>query len=248
MNQPQSEYDSIAEAYKNSKQLSFRKYVEEYTLFAILGEIQGATVLDLACGEGFYTRKIKQAGAAKITGVDISAEMIQLAQKEERLRPVGCHYLHQNVAELALSASVDLVVAMYLLNYAQSKEELLRFVQVAYNHLRAGGRFVGCNDNVQMLPRGTISYAQYGLTKESAKDPQEGDPIVYTMTNEDGTQFSFNNFLSQSRDLSMGLSGKLASLRFNGSAPFCTHPNSMIPFGMTLWLVPRSLAFRATKP
>ena len=130
MNQPQSEYDSIAEAYKNSKQLSFRKYVEEYTLFAILGEIQGATVLDLACGEGFYTRKIKQAGAAEITGVDISAEMIQLAQKEERLRPVGCHYLHQNVAELALSASVDLVVAMYLLNYAQSKEELLRFVQV----------------------------------------------------------------------------------------------------------------------
>lgn len=247
MNQPQSEYDSIAEAYKNSKQLSFRKYVEEYTLFAILGEIQGATVLDLACGEGFYTRKIKQAGAAKITGVDISAEMIQLAQKEERLRPVGCHYLHQNVAELALSASVDLVVAMYLLNYAQSKEELLRFVQVAYNHLRAGGRFVGCNDNVQMLPRGTISYAQYGLTKESAKDPQEGDPIIYTMTNEDGTQFSFNNFYLKAETYQWAFQ-EAGFSAFQWVGPLLHPSQQHDPFWHDFMARPPVIGFRAAKP
>ena len=37
-----------------------------------------------ACGEGFYTRRIKQAGAAEVTGVDISAAMIQLTEEEEQ--------------------------------------------------------------------------------------------------------------------------------------------------------------------
>lgn len=56
---PESEYDAIAGAYKDSKQLSFRQYIEEYTLFEMLGDISGEKVLDLACGEGFYTRKLK---------------------------------------------------------------------------------------------------------------------------------------------------------------------------------------------
>ncbi|MCY4545992.1 MAG: hypothetical protein OXD39_12205 [Gemmatimonadetes bacterium] len=63
MTQPaESEYDAIAGAYKDSKQLSFRKYIEEYTLFETLGDIGGVKALDLACGEGFYTRKLKLAG------------------------------------------------------------------------------------------------------------------------------------------------------------------------------------------
>ena len=169
------EYDGIAEAYRDSKQLSFRKYIEEYTFFEILGDIRGATVLDLACGEGFYTRKIKRAGAAEVTGVDLSAEMIKLAEEEERVRPLGCKYLNRDVAQLDMVESVDVVVAMYLLNYARTKEELLNFVQVAYNRLGSGGRFVGFNDNVQHVPRGTISFAQYGFDKVCTPSPQEGD-------------------------------------------------------------------------
>ena len=139
MSQSKNEYDGIAEAYRDSKQLSFRKYIEEYTFFEILGDIRGATVLDLACGEGFYTRKIKRAGAAEVTGVDLSAEMIKLAEEEERIRPLGCKYLNRDVAQLDMVESVDVVVAMYLLNYASTKEELLNFVQVAYNRLELGG-------------------------------------------------------------------------------------------------------------
>ena len=54
--QTDSEYDAIAGAYNDSMQLSFRKYIEEYTLFETPGDIDGVTALDLACGEGFYTR------------------------------------------------------------------------------------------------------------------------------------------------------------------------------------------------
>ena len=74
-----AQYDAIAEAYQDSKQLPFRKAIERYTLFDALGNIDGMKVLDLACGEGFYTRLLKRAGAAAVTGVDVSAEMIRLA-------------------------------------------------------------------------------------------------------------------------------------------------------------------------
>lgn len=194
MSQSKNEYDDIAEAYRDSKQLSFRKYLEEYSLFEMLGEVQGQRVLDLACGEGFYTRKIKQAGAAEVTGVDISAEMIRLAEAEEKHCPLGCRYINRDVAELELGEPVDFVVAMYLLNYAKTKEELLRFCQVSYNALRLGGRFVGVNDNVRNPPNGAVSFATYGFEKECASSPKEGDVILYKLVNEDGQQFEFKNF------------------------------------------------------
>lgn len=191
----ENQYDAIAEAYKNSKQLPFREYIEAHTLFEILGHIRGATVLDLACGEGFYTRKVKQAGARAVTGVDISAEMIKLAEEEERARPLGCAYLHRDAADLDLGEQVDLVVAMYLLNYAKTPAELLRFVEVAHRSLRPGGRFVGFNDNVQNVPQGTVSFPQYGFDKTcTGVPPQEGDVILYRVKNEDGTAFEFENY------------------------------------------------------
>ena len=194
MAQAKNEYDDIAEAYRGSKQLSFRKYLEEYSLFEMLGNVRGKSVLDLACGEGFYTRKIKQAGASEVTGVDISAEMIRLAEEEERDRPLGCNYLNRDVAEFNPSEPVDVVVAMYLLNYAKTREELLRFCQVSYNALRSGGRFVGVNDNVRNVPNGTVSFAKYGFEKECASPPKEGDVILYKLVNEDRQQFEFKNF------------------------------------------------------
>ncbi len=195
----ESEYDAIADAYKDSKQLSFRKYIEEYTLFEMLGDISGETALDLACGEGFYTRKLKLAGAGEVLGVDVSAEMIRLAKAEERARPLGCRYLNRDAAALVLDEPADLVVAMYLLNYARNADELLRFVQAAHSALKPGGRFVGFNDNVLNAPGGTVSYARYGFVKEykgtpTEATPSESDPIVYRFMNDDGTRFEFNNY------------------------------------------------------
>jgi len=74
-------YDNIANEYRDSKQLDFRKYIEEYTLHQLLGEATGLNILDVACGEGIYTRKLKKRGAATILGVDVSTRMIELAQE-----------------------------------------------------------------------------------------------------------------------------------------------------------------------
>ena len=218
----ENQYDAIAEAYRESKQLPFREFVESYSLFEILGDIGGATVLDLACGDGFYTRRIKQAGAREVTGVDLSAEMIRLAEEEERARPLGCRYLQGDAARLELSRQVDLVVAMYLLNYARTREELLRFVEVAYGCLLPGGRFVGFNDNVRQVPRGRVSYARYGFEKECTDAPREGDVVLYRMTQDDGGTFEFRNYYLKPETYRWAFE-QAGFLDFQWAGP-CLHP------------------------
>ena len=189
-----AEYDAIADEYRDSKQLPFRLFIERYTLFKILGDINGSRVLDMACGDGFYTRLLKRAGAATVTGIDISAEMIRLAKQAEAESPLGCTYLQQDVARFEAQATVDVVVAAYLLNYARTAEQLLRLCRVCYDCLRPGGRFVGFNDNIRNPPKGIVSWEEYGLEKSCRPDPAEGDVIRYRITNSDGKQFKFNNF------------------------------------------------------
>ena len=194
-----AEYDAIAEAYRDSKELPFRGLIERYTLFDTLGGIRGSRVLDMACGEGFYTRILKQAGAAEVTGVDLSAEMIRLAERAEQQSPLGCRYVCQDVAEYNPTEPVDIVVAMFLLNYAKTAEQLRQFCQVCHDALRPGGRFVGVNDNILNPPKRDGMWTQYGFERACPRRAKEGDAILYTVTNEDGQRFQFENFYLEPR-------------------------------------------------
>lgn len=187
-------YDKIAEQYKNSKQLGFRKCIEEYTHVTLAGDMAGAHVLDLACGEGIYTRKIKRLGAATAIGVDLSAEMIKLAEEEERKNPIGCQYLVKDAMSLGKIGDFDVVMCMYLLNYAQSKEELLQMCEAIYINLKPTGKLIGFNDNPMNKLENYANYKEYGFIKESTATRQEGDFVRYVIYNPDGTEFSFNNY------------------------------------------------------
>lgn len=187
-------YDHIAKEYRDSKQLSFRKCIEEHTLYELIGDKAGLTILDLACGEGIYTRKLKQRGALEILGVDLSKEMIALAEASEAQEALGCKYAVHDVLTLDLQQEYDIVLGMYLLNYATSKAELNQFCKVAYAHLKSGGRFLGFNDNPFNDPVYYKAYKKYGFIKETPENRKEGDSIQYRMFNLDGTEFSFYNF------------------------------------------------------
>ena len=72
------QYDSIAREYQRTKESPLRRHVEAYSFFHMVGDVTGLRVLDLACGDGFYTRLLKKAGATVVMGVDISTEMIAI--------------------------------------------------------------------------------------------------------------------------------------------------------------------------
>ena len=112
-------YDPIGEQYKRAKQQAWRAHIEVFTMLRLIGDPTGKTVIDIACGEGFYTRMIRQRGAAKVIGVDLSAKMIGLARASEAQQQLGIEYfVGDGRRDLRISADYDLAVAAYFLNIA----------------------------------------------------------------------------------------------------------------------------------
>jgi SAM-dependent methyltransferase len=172
-------YDDIAAEYQRAKQQPWRLHLEHHTLFKLLGDVSDKSVLDLACGEGFYTRFLKRRGAARVVGVDLSPGMIELARREEERAPLGIDYLVRDVKHLALDETFDVVVAAYLLNYAQTTAELVEMGAAIRRHLKPGGRFVTVNNN----PRHDVEYfastRPYGFIKRAQGPLREGTPVDY---------------------------------------------------------------------
>lgn len=187
-------YNSIADQYRESKWLLFRHVVERYTIMELLGDLRDRTVVDLACGEGIYARQFKRDGAAAVTGVDISEGMIALAEAEERKEPLGCRYVQSDAAAFTPEEPADIVTAIYLLNYARTREELDGLCRGCYRALRPGGRLVGFNDNVRRPPLPGESLAKYGFERTCPHPPREGDAVLYRITNHDGRTFDINNY------------------------------------------------------
>src|SRR5262249_6355147 len=141
-----TDYDPIAEQYQRSKQHPWRTHIESYTLMELIGDPTGKSVLDVACGEGFYTRMLRQRGAAAVTGVDLSAGMIELARKQEEKHCLGIEYRVGDGKSLP-AGNYDLVVAAFLLNYARTRDELQAMCNGIARSLKPGGRFVSVNSN-----------------------------------------------------------------------------------------------------
>ena len=55
-----TDYNAIAHAYRETKCLPIKRYSEGFTLFQVLGSVSGLTVLDVACGDGYYARAMKR--------------------------------------------------------------------------------------------------------------------------------------------------------------------------------------------
>lgn len=156
-------YDAIGKAYLTTEQFPIRVYAELVTFSHLLGNIQGQTILDVACGTGFYSRLLKRAGAQTVLGVDVSGEMIRVAKEEEAKRQDGVVYQVCDALDLPVLGDFHLVTAAFLLTYAKTKGELVTMCQNLYDNLSPQGRLVTIVTNPgPVLPK-TLS-RKYGGT------------------------------------------------------------------------------------
>jgi ubiquinone/menaquinone biosynthesis C-methylase UbiE len=189
-------YDPIAEHYRRAKQHPWRAYIEAFTLMTLIGNPAGKTVIDIACGEGFYSRMIRKRGAAKVTGVDLSEKMIGLARASEAEQRLGIDYIVSDVRNLGLEADYDLAVAAYLLNHARDRAELEAMCSGIARCLKPGGRFVTVNCNPACDFPSAPSYRKYGFEASIVGAFREGAPITCTFYLEDGPLVVEDYFLS----------------------------------------------------
>lgn len=186
-------YDPIAEQYQRSKQQPWRTFVECFTLMNLVGELKGKSVLDVACGEGFYSRILRQRGASTVLGVDLSQGMIDLARRQEAVHQLGIEYVVGDARELPQNGQFDLAVAAYLLNYASTRAELQAMCDGIAHSLKPGGRFVTVNSNPALTFPTAPSFRKYGFETSVSSEWLEGAPIKWTFYLSDGP-FSIENY------------------------------------------------------
>ncbi|MER7578616.1 class I SAM-dependent methyltransferase [Kitasatospora sp. NPDC097691] len=136
------QYDEIGEAFEGFKSLPLMRFGEVPSFLGLVGDVRGKSVLDLACGTGFYSREFKRRGAAEAFGVDISGEMIAAARGIEQRDPLGVGYEVGDVAELPpLDRRFDVALGVQCLNYAGSAAEMERMCRNVHRNLVPGGEF-----------------------------------------------------------------------------------------------------------
>ncbi len=129
-------------------------------MLALLGELTGRDVLDACCGEGYFSR-ILAARGARVTGIDLSPRLIEMAR--ERQTPNGnspAEAIDYRVGDLSsplheLDGRFDLIASHLALNDVRDHEG---FARTLYAAGRGGARAVlSFNNPYSSLVRGHIA-------------------------------------------------------------------------------------------
>jgi ubiquinone/menaquinone biosynthesis C-methylase UbiE len=187
-------YDRIAGLYVKTHPQPIRAYVEEYSFWQIIGDVSGQSVLDLACGDGLYTRQCQERGASRVVGVDVSAQMIALAKKQEKERPLGIEYRVKDAIALGKIGEFDCAISSYLLAYAQTRSQLWQMCQTIFINLKPGGRFVTITTDYQYFQGQRSHLEKYDIFWQCPAVLQAGDVISFTLKTIDDRDVSFDNY------------------------------------------------------
>ncbi|CAN5923651.1 hypothetical protein BH11MYX4_BH11MYX4_04640 [soil metagenome] len=130
--------DSSVSQWPNKALNAHYRAEHEALIAQAFGELSGKTVLEVGCGTGRISRYLAGRGA-RVTGVDFSANSIELARKaSEGDNP---SYRVQSVFDLADEGAYDLVVCWGVLTVAcRNAGELLTALQGIRRALRPDGR------------------------------------------------------------------------------------------------------------
>lgn len=172
-----------AKLYQQAKNTLPIYRVDTFSLMQCVGDVSGETVLDVACGEGHFTRMMRRSGATRVVGMDISESMIRLARQQEAAEPLGIDYV---VGDARVPADppqeFDVAVAAFLLVYARDCAELAAMCAGVASRVRPGGRFVTITVNPAIYHFDpTPDFRKYGFDVRLEEKAYEGAPMNFSV-------------------------------------------------------------------
>ncbi len=134
-------YDVLAEFYDRfNSEIDYKKWAEDISCFLKSENIpKNARLLDIACGTGKMTLELAKMGY-ELTGVDLSEEMLSVAQNAMAELSLFPTLVCQDMTCLDLAQSYDAAVCcLDSVNYIRGKDALDGFFARAAEHIRSGG-------------------------------------------------------------------------------------------------------------
>jgi SAM-dependent methyltransferase len=171
-------------------------YIEE-----IVGRYRGrvGTVADLACGTGNSSLPWAARGY-RTYGVDLSAEMLEIARMKAAAGGLEISFLCQDMCSLRLELPVDLAVCFQDgFNYIVNIEDLRRAFQAVHGNLEHGGFFIfDLNYLPRLVPSGqSVSLVQgdnFTLRWSAGFDQRDnlwGVEVAGTIRDEEGNLHNY---------------------------------------------------------
>jgi ubiquinone/menaquinone biosynthesis C-methylase UbiE len=138
------QYSGLAEIYDRTIDMDYDKwadFVKSY--FESKGSgIRGKRLLELGCGTGNMTLRLKSLGA-DVTAIDISQEMLTVAEEKSWSKKIKLSYLNQDMVNFNIQRKFSIAASFcdgY--NYILEKENLKESFKRVFNHLDKGGYFI----------------------------------------------------------------------------------------------------------
>ncbi|MBM4305785.1 MAG: class I SAM-dependent methyltransferase [Deltaproteobacteria bacterium] len=100
------------------------------------------TILDLGCGTGRHAIILAKRGY-KVTGVDRSAEMLNIARRRVRRSSLKVDLYKCSIQEIYLNKTFDAVISMFaVMSYQTNNDDLASACKIAKKHLKPEGIFI----------------------------------------------------------------------------------------------------------
>jgi SAM-dependent methyltransferase len=104
-------------------------------------QVNGKHLLDLACGTGELSLRFAKEGFS-VTGVDLSADMLSVAQAKAQEEGLNIPFFEQDMAHLEGHEEFTVIgIFCDSLNYLKSDEDVIHTFTSAYSHLTDSGIF-----------------------------------------------------------------------------------------------------------
>ncbi len=136
-------YQALAASYDRlTNDVDYEATVAFYQEILNREGLKPRTAVDLACGTGSVTAILVRMGL-EVTGVDLSEEMLTVAQQKLMEQNLNARFVLQNLRELYLPRGVDLAVcALDSLDYITDPDDCAEAIRRVYKALNPGGIFI----------------------------------------------------------------------------------------------------------
>lgn len=99
-------------------------------------------ILDIGCGTGRHAELLCEKKYT-IHGIDLSKEMLRIAEKRAKGKENKLSFSHSNVQSLKIDKEYDVIISLFhVASYQNSDEHLVNYFKVAKQHLKKGGIFI----------------------------------------------------------------------------------------------------------
>ena len=129
---------------QGAKRYSFphvrKVFIRTPAVLKMLGDIKSKNVIDLGCGDGYYSRLLAKRGA-KVVGIDFSSQSINLAKNIEEKEKLGIKYFRGDIGRLLFlkSGYFDIALAEMVFTTIPTQTKYRAIVKEVKRILRPGG-------------------------------------------------------------------------------------------------------------